>query len=450
MRALGVCTRLFGGRSRSALFSMIFAAVWAAPAFAQVNGAIFTTDVDCDGTNVNIFTDRKDVYLDGGPRHPGAAGLPDGFYYVQVTEPNGTLLGSSLFCADQTPVEVVGGVFVTCYKLWDILGKASHHSQRGYDATSNNGGEYKVWVSKNSAFPNSESKTDNFKVQVMHGPHEPPAQTEFRAIKFYDLDQNGVQGDPATEPPIANWHIELRRASDNALIACALTDGGGEVQFLVDQNGTQYVVVEIMVDPYINTTPTSVQVTANQDVVVVAFGNVALERRSGLGRTKGFWHNENGAAVLAGCDPAWRNLLNDFCLVWPDGTEFTVPGGSFSDAFAAFSNWIVGTGAEGNMAYILSTQLAATALNVECGFMSDFAGVFVEWNGSKIDIHDLFDQASDLICDFPLTLGSDAGVAAARASQELLKSFFDGINNNIIDVWVVLPAPVPFTPVPCP
>ncbi len=56
-------------------------------AFAPVTGAIFTTDSACAGTNVNIFQSKDDVYLDGGPAHPGAAGLPDGSYYVKVTEP---------------------------------------------------------------------------------------------------------------------------------------------------------------------------------------------------------------------------------------------------------------------------------------------------------------------------------------------------------------------------
>jgi hypothetical protein len=58
-------------------------------------GAIFTTNYLCNGTNVNIFGSKDDVYLDGGPARAGAAGLPDGYYYVKVTEPDGTLLGYS-------------------------------------------------------------------------------------------------------------------------------------------------------------------------------------------------------------------------------------------------------------------------------------------------------------------------------------------------------------------
>ena len=58
-------------------------------------GAIYTTDSTCSGVNVNIFASKDDVYLDGGPQG-GGSGLPDGSYYVRVTEPNGTLLGSSV------------------------------------------------------------------------------------------------------------------------------------------------------------------------------------------------------------------------------------------------------------------------------------------------------------------------------------------------------------------
>ncbi|HEX7041747.1 MAG TPA: hypothetical protein VF189_00715, partial [Patescibacteria group bacterium] len=42
-------------------------------------GATFTTDVVCNGTNVNLFSDKDSVYLDGGPMHGGAAGLTDGY-----------------------------------------------------------------------------------------------------------------------------------------------------------------------------------------------------------------------------------------------------------------------------------------------------------------------------------------------------------------------------------
>ena len=46
----------------------------------QLSGAIFTTESVCDGTNINIFSSKEAVYLDGGPVKEGSAGLPDGEY----------------------------------------------------------------------------------------------------------------------------------------------------------------------------------------------------------------------------------------------------------------------------------------------------------------------------------------------------------------------------------
>src|SRR5207249_11449733 len=75
---------------------------------APVSGAIFTTNSTCTGVNLNIYASKDDVYLDGGPAHPGAAGLPDGDYWVQVTEPGGKVLGRSSYAV----VRVSGGEFV--------------------------------------------------------------------------------------------------------------------------------------------------------------------------------------------------------------------------------------------------------------------------------------------------------------------------------------------------
>src|SRR5215211_8302679 len=104
-------------------------------AAGPISGAIFTTNIDCSGVDLNIYGDKDEVYLNGGPSHPGAAGLPDGYYYVRVTEPTGMLLGTSVGSANETPVHVTGGEFDQCYKLSDILIKNSDGSP-GYDDTT--------------------------------------------------------------------------------------------------------------------------------------------------------------------------------------------------------------------------------------------------------------------------------------------------------------------------
>src|SRR5947208_2526313 len=78
--------------------------VFAAPALialavltqaASLPGAIFTTTPAGDVVNANVqYISKTEVYLDGGPgpnapQH--AAGLPDGFYVFQVTDPSGAV-----------------------------------------------------------------------------------------------------------------------------------------------------------------------------------------------------------------------------------------------------------------------------------------------------------------------------------------------------------------------
>src|SRR6266542_2432429 len=76
-----------------AVLAMVSLAVSAA-AHAP-SGAIFTTLPDGSEVNFNIYDSKDDVYLDGGPG-PGApqtaAGLDDGTYVFQVTDPSGKTL----------------------------------------------------------------------------------------------------------------------------------------------------------------------------------------------------------------------------------------------------------------------------------------------------------------------------------------------------------------------
>ena len=131
------------------------------PAFARgLTGAIFTTNAGCTGVNVNQFNAKADVYLNGGPAR--GARLPDGRYYVRVTDPNGgTVLGTS---GNSTPVEVVKGKFKQCYRLWDLVATGG---KPGFADTPNQGGVYKVWVSPDAGF--AVAKTDNFKVNPPKG-----------------------------------------------------------------------------------------------------------------------------------------------------------------------------------------------------------------------------------------------------------------------------------------
>jgi uncharacterized repeat protein (TIGR01451 family) len=140
-----------------------------------LTGAIYTTDQTTAGgqclfVNKNIYAQKQDVYLYGGPDQPT---LAVGDYYVKITSPSDDLLGTSVITDGGN---VTGGqVFhvstdgtvksANCVRLYDVLKRASDGSP-GYDDTPNNGGEYKVWVSTDPTFANNALvKTDNFKVR---------------------------------------------------------------------------------------------------------------------------------------------------------------------------------------------------------------------------------------------------------------------------------------------
>jgi hypothetical protein len=79
-----------------------------------LHGAIFTTTPFGVAVNANVqYTRKIEVYLDGGPRNPNslAAGLNDGLYVFQITDPSGKYLLSE-DPARCRVVQVAGGVIV--------------------------------------------------------------------------------------------------------------------------------------------------------------------------------------------------------------------------------------------------------------------------------------------------------------------------------------------------
>src|SRR5438552_16366994 len=103
------------GIAALALLSLSLIVSIAVKAAPPLPGAVFTTDSTCSGVDLNIYDDKHDVYLDGGPSHPGAASLPDG-EYVQVTDPSGAcVLGTSIGTGDEKPFKVSNnGATIAC------------------------------------------------------------------------------------------------------------------------------------------------------------------------------------------------------------------------------------------------------------------------------------------------------------------------------------------------
>lgn len=144
----------------------------AASAYAQLPGAIFTTTSDGTRVNANIYPAKcgvDGVWLDGGPgphAPQGAAGLPDGDYYFQVTDPSGkTLLSTDAVMFRQ--FHVSAGI------ISGLSGAGNHNTGVDVDHgattielcpfndTPNNGGVYKVWVTPVGQFVGNPSQVDS-------------------------------------------------------------------------------------------------------------------------------------------------------------------------------------------------------------------------------------------------------------------------------------------------
>jgi hypothetical protein len=194
---------------------------------AGLTGAIFTTNMTGTVVNGNQYDSAYSVYLNGGPgpNAPAhAAGLPDGDYYFQVTDPSGKTLLSTDPVSNRR-FKVSGGVITA----FDGVGGPAHMTYPdqndlpgGYTvalansscptdflASPNNGGAYKVWVTPLSSFIGditlvdnscgtgcfhgfipSASKTDNFKVNS--------------APATFCLTVNKVDG---SSQPVAHWQF---------------------------------------------------------------------------------------------------------------------------------------------------------------------------------------------------------------------------------------------------
>ncbi len=120
------------------------------------SGAIFTTLSDGSEVNFNQYPSKEAVYLDGGPG-PGApataAGLDDGTYVFQVTNPSGKVLLST-DPAKCRRFNVVGGLITGVVAAGgcehatgtDLDHNATTVQLFPYNDTPNPGGVYKVWA----------------------------------------------------------------------------------------------------------------------------------------------------------------------------------------------------------------------------------------------------------------------------------------------------------------
>ena len=281
-------------------------------------GAIFTTLSDGNQVNANIFSAKCDtlgVYLDGGPgpnAPQGAAGLPDGDYFFQVTDPSGKTLLSTDPQSNRS-FTVTGGIITA-----RVAPLAAGDHDTGLDVdhgaltielcpfldTPNPGGEYKVWVTPVADFAGNPavvdngynpgffhgfipaaSKTDNFKVRARRS-------VCLTIIKFLDDGDGKFE---AGEPTL-NWPVTVKDPLGTALNGtfytgtdvtknptlqiCALTPGTYTVTE-GDTNGSgEYDVTAVILDNKAIVPPTRVvEVKIQSSNRTLIFGNTLVKKQ---------------------------------------------------------------------------------------------------------------------------------------------------------------------------
>lgn len=473
---------------------------------AQFFGAIFTSKGDGTSVNQNLYDDKADVYLNGGPQGMSNNGLPDGQYFFQVTDPSGaTLLSTDN--ADCRRLQVVGGrvsgsvAGTSCAGhlngLYNPANGSTPVQLLPFNDTPNNGGEYKVWLIRQTDttsidandprvinFQNSNEKSDNFKVRnaiigfCEEFPDDPMCSPDITysisGTKFYDSDADGVRD--LGEVGFAGIRIEIIFTPELTLEpnpVLRTTDSSGNWSVDGIPLGTSYAVREILPPPCMNgtywrqTAPaapgTYSGIVANMNVTGLDFGDLCFRPASG-GKTLGFWSNKNGQAIMRSTD----NFAGALAFLRNLPLKTTRTGNVDFDptTYASFRTWLLDGNAV-NMAYMLSVQLAATSLDVRYSLLSDAQIVdTTDYNDPLNPLDDdprigfasigfVRQQAILLLTISGYTPSGDPN----RVAQELYKDILDDINNNRLpfasttpctdEICYPIPTPLP-TPTPMP
>jgi hypothetical protein len=297
------------------------------------------------------------------------------------------------------------------------------------------------------------------------------------------LDASGEGAFTEGEAPIANVNVTLTNTSTNDSYALSTNEFG-----MWSRKFTQVVCVGEAAPPAITLTacedkplPTNwLQTGPNLDdetgdafkadasrcwqgtllseSLSLDFGNVCYGVGGG-GYTLGFWHNKNGGKwitnVNGGSTPRTVSCLNGpnggvlgLPLTNANGTLYSLTG------LKDFQSWLVNANAT-NMANMLSAQLAAMWLNVNCresasGTALVYAPELVPFNlpgmtsAGLITIQAVIDEAVAELGTRGHNLTTSAGEDSAfRAYQAALKTVLDRGNNNLNWVGNASSCPAP-------
>jgi hypothetical protein len=445
-------------RPRHAVAELVLAAacLMAGPASAAaIHGAIFTTDA-AGNVNVNIYDAKADVYLNGGPTNDNcaAAGVDDGTYVFQITNPNGdTLLSTDDISHREFTVS--GGV---------IVAPANDHPSVGGDCggirvqmapfndTPNNGGEYKAWITRKddyiangNTFKPGSVKTDNFKVKVA----APEGKGGILVYKFYDANGNGIWD--SEEVPLFGWamtvtgtgysSIGLTQSPDGLVTFSDLGVGGNPYSVEEGNGGSRWVQSASLVNGSPSglspENPVAITLVAGE-TTQVDFGNYCTCAIKPYPTS--YWLGSGGQTKLndkAAMTPEFK-LLNGANLRSPAGGQFNLSLlVDQATNYANLSSWLMGADSSTNEAYRLSAQLAILKLNVEAGYVRK---TYYYKGYGTVDqaIADANALLSNAICG--TTCNTDP-VSPAGVQQEVLRTIIADINDG---VTLIQPTPCPY------
>lgn len=242
--------------------------------------------------------------------------------------------------------------------------------------------------------------------------------------KFYDANANGVRD--TGEPRLPGWPMTLS-SSNLSIDSTKKTDSSGHATWSTPP-GTDYIVLEgtplesnwVQSAPRDGSghpvNPVSGLTVRGGYTTYVKFGNYCTKPSGG--RTPGFWSNQNGQAKMFDeLDGAGEELalLSGLNLVDANGNAFDPA------TYGAFRTWLLNSTAT-NMAYKLSSHLAAMTLNIEAGYV-DGNRFYVPFGGT---INELVALANQSLGENPYTPPGDA----ERAYQTQLKNYLDALNNG--------------------
>lgn len=235
---------------------------------------------------------------------------------------------------------------------------------------------------------------------------------------FYDSNANGERD--AGEPVLSGIRVELWVGEDRATYTLT-----GSTYSFYNVWG-EYTVKVGLAENWASTTPQAVTLTVKQGETVISDFGVVRVGCYGGGHTVGFWSSKNGEEKIKdnpGGEFTELSLLAGFNLRTRDGYFFE------PRSYSELRNWLLSADAT-NMAYMLSTKLAAMFLNVEAGFVKPDAPVYAPGVKTGTD----FLTISELINEANHQLGLDGYTPSGdpnRAYQELISMALDAANNNL-------------------